>query len=443
MFDSAVPWTLPSPSFTPMNRLALFGGTPVRHDGFPSWPIYGQQEERALLEVLHSGRWWSGTQAYHDANSVDVPSKVAAFESSFAAYCGATYGLACATGTAALEIALKAAGIGPGDEVIVPPYTFLATASAPLLVGAIPVFCDIQADTLNLDPGRIEEAITPYTRAIIPVHFAGLAADMERIIAVARAHNLFVLEDAAHAHGATSNGRHLGTLGDAGTFSFQASKNMTAGEGGLILTGDAHLAEMCNSYIWAGRKLGFAWYDHFRLGWNYRLTEFQAAILSQQLTRLPQQVATRTSNGFRLNRLLEEIPGIQPLAIPPWVTQHSFHLYIIRLDSHAFGVGREEFVAALEAEGIPCSSGYAHPLYRNPMFLENQFHANGAQFSPRQAHIDFARYAESCPSAEQACRETVWIEHRVLLASPQAVDDVARAIQKIYECRHEFQPTLA
>jgi dTDP-4-amino-4,6-dideoxygalactose transaminase len=426
-----------------MNRLALFGGTPVRRDGFPSWPIYDQQEERALLDVLHSGRWWSGTQAYHDANSVEVPSKVAAFESAFASYCGATYGLACSTGTAALEIALKAAGIGPGDEVIVPPYTFLATASAPLLVGAIPVFCDIEADTLNLDPRRIEEAITPYTRAIIPVHFAGLAADMERIMAIARAHNLFVLEDAAHAHGATSNGRHLGTLGDAGTFSFQASKNMTAGEGGLILTDDPHLAEMCNSYIWAGRKLGFEWYEHFRLGWNYRLTEFQAAILSQQLTRLPQQLATRMSNGLRLNELLQGIPGIQPLAIPPWVTLHSFHLYILRLDANIFGVSREEFLAALEAEGIPCSGGYAHPLYRNRMFVENQFHANGAPLSPREPHIDFARYAELCPAAEQACRETVWIEHRVLLASPQAVEDVARAVQKIYECRREFQTTLA
>jgi dTDP-4-amino-4,6-dideoxygalactose transaminase len=443
MFDSAIAWTLPSPSFATMNRLALFGGNPVRRDAFPSWPIYDQQEERALLEVLHSGRWWSGTQAYHDANSVDVPSKVAAFESSFAAYCGATYGLACATGTAALEIALKAAGIGPGDEVIVPPYTFLATASAPLLVGAIPVFCDIQADTLNLDPDRLEAAITPYTRAIIPVHFAGLAADMERIMAIARKHNLFVLEDAAHAHGATSNGKYLGTLGDAGTFSFQASKNMTAGEGGLILTDDAHLAELCNSYLWAGRKLGFAWYEHFRLGWNYRLTEFQAAILSQQLTRLPQQTATRMSNGLRLNQLLKDVPGIQPLAIPSWVTQHAFHLYILRLDAQVFGVSREEFIAALEAEGIPCFGGYAHPLYRNPMFLENQFHANGAQFSPREAHIDFARYAESCPCAEQACREAVWIEHRVLLASPQAMEDVARAIHKIYECRHEFQPTLA
>ena len=200
---------------------------------------------------------------------------------------------------------------------------------------------------------------------------------------------------------------------------------------------------MCNSYLWAGRKLGFAWYEHFRLGWNYRLTEFQAAILSQQLTRLPQQTATRMSNGLRLNQLLKEIPGIQSLAIPSWVTQHAFHLYILRLDAEVFGVSREEFIAALEAEGIPCSSGYAHPLYRNPMFIENQFNSNGVQFSPREAHIDFSRYAESCPVAEQACRETVWIEHRVLLASPQAVDDVARAIHKIYDCRHEFQATLA
>ena len=423
-----------------MNQLAVFGGTPVRREAYPSWPIYDQAEEQALLEVLRSGQWWSATQAYQER---DAPSRAAAFESAFAAFNGARFGLACATGTAALELALKAAGVGPGDEVIVPPYTFLATASAPLLLGATPVFCDIQPDTLNLDPARIEEAITPYTRAIIPVHFAGLAADMESILKIARAHRLFVLEDAAHAHGATSQGRHLGTLGDAGTFSFQSSKNMTAGEGGMILTNDAHLAEMCNSYLWAGRKLGSAWYEHFRLGWNYRITEFQAAILSQQLARLPQQNATRMANGLRLSQMLEGIPGIKPLAIPPWVTQHSFHLFILRLNAQAFGLGRAEFLAALEAEGVPCSSGYAHPLYRNPMFVENQFHANGAPLSARAAHIDFAHYGELCPIAEQACREAVWIEHRVLLASPDGVEDVARAIQKIYDYRHEFQPTLA
>jgi dTDP-4-amino-4,6-dideoxygalactose transaminase len=435
MFDVAPPAALRSLRLA-MNHLAIFGGTPVRRDPFPSWPVYDQKEERALLDVLHSGNWWSGIQ-------VDDPSQattsVAQFEASFAAYCGAKHGLACATGTAALEIALKAAGIGPGDEVIVPPYTFLATATAPLLIGAIPVFCDIEPDTFNLDPDRLEAAITPYTRAIIPVHFAGLAANMDRILAIARKHDLFVLEDAAHAHGAASNGRALGTLGDAGAFSFQASKNMTAGEGGFIVTNDAHLAELCNSYIWAGRKVGHAWYEHFRLGWNYRLTEFQAAILSQQLTRLPQQHATRMANGLLLNRLLADIPGLKPLSIPSWVTQHAFHLYLLRLDPQVFGVGRDAFLSALEGEGIPCASGYAHPLYRNPMFLENQFHANGAPISPREPSIDFGRYAELCPTAEQACREAIWIEHRVLLGGPQAIDDVASAIHKIYDCRHEFR----
>jgi dTDP-4-amino-4,6-dideoxygalactose transaminase len=420
-----------------MNQLALFGGTPVRTDAFPSWPIHDQHEERALLEVLHSGQWWSGGQGYNEADSAESLSRVAIFENAFAAFCGATYGLACATGTAALEIALKAAGIGPGDEVIVPPYTFLATASACCLIGAIPVFCDIEPTTFNLDPDRIEEAITPYTRAIIPVHFAGLAADMDRILVIARKHNLFVLEDAAHAHGATSNGRYLGTLGDAGTFSFQASKNMTAGEGGLIVTNDGRLAELCNSYLWAGRNLGFAWYDHFRLGWNYRLTEFQAAILSQQLTRLPQQNATRMRNGLRLNQLLEGIPGLTPMAVPAWVTKHSFHLYILRLDAEKFGVPRADFLSALEAEGIPCSSGYAHPLYRNPLFLENQFHANGAPLSPRERQIDFARYIDLCPVAEEACEQAIWIEHRVLL--DDNVEDIAKAIQKIQAQKHEFQ----
>lgn len=422
-----------------MNKLALFGGTPTRQKPYPSWPVFDAGEERALLDVLHSGRWWSGTQAYHDKPGMEHPSKVAEFESLFAAYHGAEYGLACSTGTSALELALKAAGVGPGDEVIVPPYTFLATASAPLLLGAIPVFCDIEPDTLNLDPARLEEAITPRTKAIVPVHFAGLAADMDRILAIARPRNIFVLEDAAHAHGASSRGKRLGTLGDAGIFSFQASKNMTAGEGGIILTDDSALAELCNSYLWAGRKVGRPWYEHYRLGWNYRLTEFQAAILIEQLRRLPEQTATRMSNGLRLNALLAGIPGIRPMAIPAWVTEHSFHLYIFRVDAETFGIGRDELLAALQDEGIPCSAGYPRPLYRNPMFLENNFNSNGLPLTPPGRLIDYSRDQERCPHAEQACKDTIWIEHRVLLAPVEEVEDVARAIQKIYDCRHEFR----
>jgi dTDP-4-amino-4,6-dideoxygalactose transaminase len=422
-----------------MSKLALFGGAPIRCKPFPAWPVFDGLEERALLEVLHSGRWWSGTQAYHDSPGGQHPSKVAEFESKFAAFHGAEFGLACASGTAALEVSLKAAGIGPGDEVIVPPYTFLATASAPLLLGAIPVFCDIEPDTFNLDPACVEAAITSRTKAIIPVHFAGLSADMDRLLAIARKHGLFVLEDAAHAHGGRSGEKHLGTLGGAGIFSFQASKNMTAGEGGMILTSDPHHAEICNSYIWAGRQIGQPWYEHYRLGWNYRLTEFQAAILIEQLRRLPEQTKTRMENGLRLNRLLTEIPGIHPLAIPSWATTHPFHIYIFRLDAAVFGMAREDFLIALQSEGIPCSGGYSQPLYRNPMFRENAFHGNGQPLTPPGSRIDFSQYQQLCPRAEQACREAVWIEHRVLLAGEKDVEDIPRAILKIYEQRHAFR----
>jgi dTDP-4-amino-4,6-dideoxygalactose transaminase len=426
-----------------MSKLALFGGTPTRQKPFPSWPVFDSSEEQALLDVLHSGRWWSGTQAYHDSPGGLHPSKVAEFESKFAEYHGAKFGLACASGTAALEVSLKAAGVGPGDEVIVPPYTFLATASAPLLIGAVPVFCDIDPDTFNIDPARLEAAITSRTKAIIPVHFAGLAADIDRILAIARKHNLFVLEDAAHAHGAISGTKHLGTLGDAGVFSFQASKNMTAGEGGIILTDNAEHAEICNSYIWAGRKVGRPWYEHYRLGWNYRLTEFQAAILIAQLGRLREQTTTRMQNGIHLNGLLSQIPGIRTLAVPPSTTMHPFHIYIFRLDSAAFGVERKNFLAALLQEGIPCSGGYSQPLYQNPMFLENKFHSNDQPISSSAGWIDFGSYQELCPNAERACNEAIWIEHRALLGNTEDVEDIAASIRKIYENRHEFRMIAA
>ena len=223
------------------------------------------------------------------------------------------YGIACANGTAALEVALRALGVGPGDEVIVPPYTFIATATAPMLIGATPVFCDVDLATLNLDPARLEEAITPRTKAIVPVHFAGLAADMDAIgQALRRDHGIAVIEDAAHAHGGTWNGRPLGSIGSAATFSFQASKNMTAGEGGLITTNDPAMAEMCESLVWVGRKIGRPWYEHHRLGWNYRLTEFQAALLIAQLERLEEQTARRRAMLNTSPRDYGKCPAFSP-----------------------------------------------------------------------------------------------------------------------------------
>jgi len=228
-----------------MSRLAIFGGTPQRTKPFPSWPAFDENEEQALLEVLRSGKWWRysyGEAVELKELEVDQPrSKVAEFQEAFARFQGARYGIACANGTAAIEVALKGLGVGPGDEVIVPAYTFIATASAVLMVNAVPIFVDIDSETFNIDPGRVEEAISARTKAIIPVHFAGQAADMDSLLNIAKRRNLLVVEDAAHAHGATWKGKGLGSIGHAGTFSFQASKNMTAGEGGLITTNDRDL----------------------------------------------------------------------------------------------------------------------------------------------------------------------------------------------------------
>ncbi len=428
-----------------MSRLALFGGPCVRSRPFPSWPIFDQAEEQAVLEVVRSGNWWRNSigDAVAENASPDgsCQSKVGEFQRAFARFQGARFGIACANGSAALEIALKALGVGPGDEVIVPPYTFVATATAPLMVNAVPVFCDIDYDTFNLDPRRLEAAITPRTRAIIPVHFAGQAADMEAILRIAERHHLFVLEDAAHAHGAAWNGRGLGTLGHAGTFSFQASKNMTAGEGGLIITSNTELAAMCESYVWGGREIGRAWYEHFRLGSNYRLTEFQAAILLQQLKRVASQNAKRMVNGAYLNERLAGIPGIHPLTIPSYATRHSFHLYVFRFDEQRFGIPRKAFLKALAQEGVPCSSGYAHPLYRNPMFLNQDFYPKSCpvRCGHYPAKIDYSSFAELCPNAERACREAVWLEHRQLLGEPEDMDDIVQAVEKIYECRKELK----
>jgi dTDP-4-amino-4,6-dideoxygalactose transaminase len=412
-----------------MNELALFGGSPVRTKPFPHWPVFDEAEEKAVLEVVRSGEWWrySMGEATDAASSLSgMRSKVGEFQDLFAKAQGAGYGIACASGTAAIEVVLKAMGIGHGDEVIVPPYTFIATATAPMLIGARPVFCDIDPATLNLDPSRLEEAITPRTKAVMPVHFAGLAADMERILGICKRRGVPVVEDACHGHGGAWNGRGLGTIGRAGAFSFQASKNMTAGEGGLITTDDAALAELCESHIWVGRKAGRPWYEHHYLGWNYRMTEFQGAILVEQLRRLRDQTERRQQNAAYLNEQLKAIPGIRPLQAPPYASRNACHIYVFRFDEAEFGINRTDFLQALSAEGIPATAGYAFPLYRNPMFQDPSL------------GFDYSRFVALCPNSERACKEMVWLEHRLLLGERADLDDIVGAIRKVRGRLHEF-----
>jgi dTDP-4-amino-4,6-dideoxygalactose transaminase len=428
-----------------MSRLGFFGGQPVRSEPFPAWPVFDAHEEEALLEVLRSGKWWR--YSYGEGVELTEPeagkprSRVAEFQEAFARLQGARYGVACANGTGAIEVALKALGTGPGDEVIVPAYTFIATASAVLMVNAIPVFADIEPETFNIDPDSVERAVTPNTKGIIPVHFGGQAADMDGILAVARRHKLWVLEDAAHGHGGAWRDKGLGSIGEAGTFSFQASKNMTAGEGGLITTNSRDFAELCESYVWAGRKVGRPWYEHYRLGWNYRLTEFQGAILLQQLKRVEAQNAKRRLNSSYLNERLATIPGILPMSVRDYATKPTFHIYMFRFDQERFGISRDDFISALNREGIPCSGGYTHPLYKNPMFIRQDFYPHGCPFTCGHyaKAIDYAEFEALCPISEKACRDAVWIEHRVLLAERSDLEDIVRAVEKIYDNRHEFE----
>jgi dTDP-4-amino-4,6-dideoxygalactose transaminase len=429
-----------------MSQLAMLGGTPLRTKPFPSWPVFDEREERALLDVLRSGKWWRYSYGegveMRDPEPGQPRSRVVEFQEAFARLQTAKYGIACANGTAAIEVALKALGIGPGDEVIVPAYTFIATASSVLMLNAIPIFVDIEEDTFNIDPRRVEEAITPNTKVILPVHFAGLAADMEALQGIAQRHNLLVVEDAAHAHGATWNDQGLGSIGNAGTFSFQASKNMTAGEGGLITTNDRDLAMMCEALIWAGRKVGRPWYEHHWLGWNYRLTEFQGAILLEQLKRIDDQNARRRQNALYLTQRLASFPGIRPVVVRDFATKPSFHIYPFRINEAEFGVTRQDFLLALEKEGIPCFGGYVDPLYKNPMFVNQAFYPHGCPVTCGHyaKRLDYMSFAALCPVSERICREAVWLEHRLLLAEQADMDDIADAIEKIHEHRLDFKP---
>jgi dTDP-4-amino-4,6-dideoxygalactose transaminase len=412
------------------STLALHGGAPVRTVPLPSWPIFDEAEERALLATLRSGNWWRVAGG-----------EVERFEEAFAQAHDAAFGIAVTSGTVALRIALQAAGVKAGDEVIVPPYTFMATASSVIECNGTPVFVDIEPGTYNLDPSLVEAAITPRTRAIVPVHFAGRAAAMAELSEIARRHGLVLIEDAAHAHAGQLDGRGLGSIGQMGCFSFQASKNLNAGEGGIIVTNDEALAAECRSIHNFGRKPGRAWYEHYVLSGNYRMTEFQGAILNSQLTRLVEQAERRQANADHLTRRLAEMPGIAPQTRIDRETRKAYHLYLFRYDEKAWGIPRARFIEAVNAEGIPVTGGYPIPLYEQPIFAKPDFGPFTAAFD-QNPDLDYTTVR--CPVAERACAsEGAWMLHNVLLGDTSDVDDIANAFEKVLEHRASLVETAA
>lgn len=405
---------------TSRTALALHGGPPAAKRDWPAWPVWDDSERRAVLEVLESGKWWYGQ-------------RVRQFEEAFAAFHNVKHAVSCTNGTTAIEVGLRALGVVRGDEVIVPPYSFIATASAVVMVGAIPVFADIDPDTLCLDPQDVRRKITPRTRAIIPVHVGGRFADMPGLSALAEPGDIPILEDAAHAWGSLLDGTGPGTIGRCATFSFQISKNITAGEGGMILTNDEALADLCRSGTNCGRRTGGAWYDHDYLGSNLRMTEFQAAILLAQLARLEAQIGLRERNAAMLDRRLAGLRGIRCLKTEPGMNRRSYHMYIFRMESEALaGVSRDRFIEALKAEGVPASAGWYHPLYRNGVFQkasDSALREHGIISPLSGKGLDYTRVC--CPIAEQVCRDAVWIPHQVLLARESDVMAVCDAIEKV------------
>jgi dTDP-4-amino-4,6-dideoxygalactose transaminase len=396
-------------------RLAVHGGEKTVRKSFP-WPVFDEDDIKAVSEVIRSGQW----------GDPDCSGLVARFEREFADYCGTRHAFASVSGSVAIRLALIAAGVRPGDEVIIPPYTFITTASVVLETNCVPIFVDIEPDTYNIDPAGIERAVTERTRAVIPVHFGGQACDMDRIMAIARKHRLMVIEDACHAPGAEYKGRKLGSIGDAGCFSFQSSKNLTSGEGGITITNNRELAAAVDSLRNVGRVEGGQWYEHHNLGCNYRMTPIHAALLSSQLKRLDEQTRRRDDNGRYLAGLLREIDGISPLTRGHGETRHSYHLFVFRYDAAKFNnLPKPEFAKWLAAEGVPAFMGYPRPLYKQPLFQEKRFFCYAVP-----PEVDYTNV--HCPVAEKACSEEgVWILQPALLGVRSDMESFAEAIRKI------------
>jgi perosamine synthetase len=320
-------------------------------------PKIGEEEVEAVVKVLRKGPL---------TNALGAGPMVTEFEKKFAEFAGAKHAIAVNTGTAALHSAIVAAGLKNGDEVILPSFTFVATAEAVVMAGGKPVFADIDAETYNISPTAIEKAVTRKTKAIVPVDLYGLPADIKPIREIAAEHDLAVVEDAAQAHGATCNGKPAGAFADAACWSLYASKNMTTGEGGVITTSNDEMAETMHMIRTHGEK---AKYASLMLGYNYRMTEIQAAIGLVQLEKLPAFVAKRRGNARRLSGLLAETEKMQ-LPHEPKGGEHSWYLYTVRLKNAAENE-RNKIVAELKNRGIGAEVYYANPVHLMPYYRDS------------------------------------------------------------------------
>lgn len=407
-----------------MTGLAVFGGEPVRTEPYPAWPVFDERDVQAVAEVVKSGNW--GGFPYPGPQTSE-------FLRRFLELQGGVHAVAMANGTVTMEVACRAAGVGWGDEVILPAYTFQATAAAPMAAGAIPVIVDIDPETYCIDPKAVEAAITPQTKAVLPVHLGAQMADMDAIMDIAERHNLVVIEDCAHAHGAKWRGQGAGTFGHFGSFSLQSSKILTSGEGGVLICKTAELAERAASIINCGRpadKEG----KNFTMGANYRMSELHAALANVAIERFPEQAKEREEMAAYMDEALSEIPGVRLLKRDPRHTARSFYRYVFAIDPEVYGVTHEAVCLALHKEGISVELGY-EAMHHYELFQPQLSRLPVPSAFPERFQFDQMQLPEAERAAE---REAVWLDENVFRAGRQGVDDVVAALQKVYDNREEL-----
>jgi dTDP-4-amino-4,6-dideoxygalactose transaminase len=410
-----------APGRNSTDQPALLGGDPVRRKRFPSWPQTTPEDEKNWLDVLRACKWWRREGHY-----------VTDFEKVWAERMGARHCVATCNGTSALLASLHALEVGPKDEVLVGPYTFIATVNAILAHYALPVFVDTDLETAMIDAGKIEVAITPRTRCILPVHLGGYMADMDRIMEISKRRGIPVVEDACQAVLSEWRGKKASTLGQLGCFSFQKFKNLAAGEAGAVMTDDDTLY-----------RRAYGYHSHYRTppnegrsdpaasrnGINLRMAEFQAALLLAQMTRLEQQGRTREQNAAYLDKALAEIPGVIPMKMYPGCTRNGYYQYLMRFDERAAGLPRARFLQAVRAEGIPLSGG-SSPLNKDP-FIENALNSRPYRAIYTEREIAAWRERNHCPANDRLCREEMTFGQSVLLGDRSDMEDIVLAMRKV------------
>jgi dTDP-4-amino-4,6-dideoxygalactose transaminase len=408
-----------------MAELAVRGGSPVRPQGFPTWPVFDERDVEAVAETVRSGNWGGFPEPGPNA---------ARFEEAFASYQGTHHGILMANGTVTMEVALKALGIGWGDEVIVPALTFAATAYAPMGAGALPVIVDVTPDTWTIDPAQVEAAITGTTRAVMPVHLGHQMADMDRIMDIASRHGLAVVEDCAHAHGQRWNDRGAGCIGQFGSFSHQSSKILTAGEGGTLLTSDDDLARRAHSIVDCGRAKDERGQE-YTFGANYRLGELHAALLVTQMQRFEHQRAEREDAATYFEEVAVDVPGVRVMPRDRRITRWSFYNYLLAIEPDAFAGASNEVVAyALEREGVAAEVQYP-PMSHYDLFQPSR--------SRLPVAVEFAERLDpskmSFPVAEDAAlRRSIYLQENVFRAGREGIDDAVEAVAKVQKHADEL-----